>query len=281
MKKLALLLLVVGVSASLAATADVAPGAGCDAPYVPSDAWGQLVRSWSITQPSSGVKTGSACTNDDYWMTGAWSGFNAFGVYDTTGSLVRTVTASGISGFRDGTGANHLGTGYFVAATGGPGAAVYFTYGAGGNPGSTVAGNLGFSCGRGIGWNGTYYYATTGSWSSAIGYYSTTGALVGTLTAGVGIPVYGVAATTEPTKTGYFWTWDQRTGEIMTEWTTAGSQVRSFTTASSSAGGIDVGWNDGYMYCCSQTPNSCMVYDCEIRIGVAPKSIGTIKAVYR
>ena len=279
MKRLALLLLVVGVSVSLAATADVAPGAGCDAPYVPSDAWGQLIRSWSITQPSSGVKTGAACTNDNFWMTGAWSGFNAFGVYSTSGSFVRTVSASGISGFRDGTFRNHLGTGYFVIASGGPGAAVYFAYTAGGNPGSSVAGNLGFSCGRGIGWNGTYYYATTGSWSTPIGYYSTTGSLVGTLSAGTGLPVYGIGCA--PGNPGYFWTWDQGSGSPIKQWTTAGSQVRSFTTSSSSAGGVDIGWSDGYLYCTSQTPATCFVYDGEVLSSVAPESLGTIKAIYR
>lgn len=274
-------LAVLCAAAAFGTGVDRAPGAGAavTAPEAGTDAWGQLIRSWAVTSPT-GVKTGSAYTNDNYWITGAWTSFTAFGVYSSTGSLVRTVSASGVSGMRDGTFKCHLGTGYFVICTGGPGPAVYFRYTTGGNPGSTPAGNLGFNCGRGIAWNGTYYYATTGSWSTPVGYYTTTGSLVGTLPVGSGVPLYGIAMNPSvPTK---LITWDQRSGSPITEFTTAGSQVRSFTTVSSSAGGIDPGWSDGYLYGCSQTPNSCLVYDGELRAtGVTPKSLGKIKAVYR
>ncbi len=267
--------------AAFGAGVDRAPGTSAVAPPPgdPNPAWGSLIRSWSVSQPS-GVKTGSAYTNDNYWITGAWTSFNAFGVYSSTGSLVRTVSASGVSGMRDGTFRCHLGSGYFVICTGGPGPAVYFTYTAGGTPGSSPAGNLGFNCGRGIAWNGTYYWATTGTWSTPIGYFTTTGSMVGTISTGSGLPVYGIAMT--PSFPDRLITWDQNSGSPIKQWTTTGSQVRSFNTASSTCGGIDVGWSDGYLYGCSQTPNTCMVYDGELAgNSVTPESLGKIKTVFR
>lgn len=291
MKKVVVLLLL-GAVAAFAAVADVSPYAGKPATgnY---DAWGGLVRSWSITVPSSGVKAGAANiaphTTLGYKMfiTGAWSGFTAFGVYDaTTGTALGSVTTSGISGMRDGSGKCHLGNGYFVLASGGPGpaypvtitettSAPYVNLAIGSTP--VIS-----SVGRGIAWGGTYYYATTGTWSSPVGIYTSTGSQVGTWTLSSSIlsGLYGIASRVP--NDGYLYTFDQATGSPVRQSNSSGSIVRSFTTASSSAGGLDTGWSDGYLYCCSQTPNSCFVYDGELGFtNIAPASIGKIKSLYR
>jgi hypothetical protein len=276
-----LVMVLLGAGAAFASVADTAPGAPAvaDMPSGGTDTWGLLVRSWSTADSQTYTKTGAACTNDNYYITGPWTTISFFGVYNAqTGSLVRTSSVSGISGYRDGTGRCHLGTGYFVICTGGPGPAVYFTYSAGGNPGSSSAGNL-FTCGRGIGWNGTYYYATTGSWSTPIGEYTTTGSLVRSFTTGVESALYGIAA--HPSFASYIYCFSGASGNIVTQhYTSSGSRVRSFS-AGGQYGGIDAGWSDGYLYCGAQN-NYCYVYDGELRgESVMPKSLGTIKAVFR
>lgn len=284
MKRLVLMTLVaMCAGAAFAAVADRAPCASGITPASGSapDAWGQMVRSFAVL-PSSGTNsTGAVTTYDNYFLTGMWSAFNMFYVYTTAGSFVRSVTASSPSaGFRDGTGGCHLGNGYFVAGGGGPGLYGYYTYAAGGNPGSVAAGNL-MSAGRGIGWNGTYYYAVTGNWSTAVAEYSTTGSQIRTIPYGTGVPIYGVAA--HPSQPTYIYAYTQETGNPLKQVVIAsGSVVKSFTTGGM-AGGADAGGTGSYLYLVGQDPTRfCWVYDGEISgSGVAPKSLGIIRAIFR
>jgi hypothetical protein len=275
-----LVMVLLAAGAAFANVADTAPGtlAVADLPSGGTDSWGQLIRSWSQTDAQTYTKTGASYTYDRYYMTGPWQQISFFQVRNDAGSLVRTSSVSGISGYRDGTGRCHLGNGYFVICTGGPGPAVYFTYSAGGNPGSSPAGTL-FTCGRGIAWNGTYYYATTGSWSSPIGEYTTSGSLVRSFTTGVESSLYGIAA--HPGMSSYVYCFSGASGNIVTQhYISSGSRVRSFSVAGQ-YGGIDAGWSDGYLYCSAQN-NYCYVHDGELVIpSVAPKSLGTVKAVFR
>jgi hypothetical protein len=250
-------------------------------PKVETDAWGQLIRSFAVL-PSSGYNsTGAVCTYDNYFLTGMWTTFNAFYVYGPTGSFVRSVTATMPSGgFRDGTGRCHAGTGYFVAGGSGPGPYGLFTYAAGGNPGSASTGTV-LSGGRGVAWDGTYYYATTGTWSTPVGRYTTTGSMLGTIPYGSGVPIYGLAA--HVYYPSYIYAYTQESGNPCKQVLMAsGSVVRSYTTGGM-AGGLDVGWSNGYLHNVGQDPTRfCWVYDGELGMtNVAPKSLGAIKAVYR
>ncbi len=274
------------VGAAFADVTDSAPGAPAgpavvDTPEVGTDAWGQLIRSFAIL-PSSGTNsTGAVVTNDGYFITGMWTSFSTFYVYTTAGSFVRSVSASSPSGgFRDGTGRCHLGSGYFVAGGSGPGMYGYFKYSAGGNPASSASGNL-MSAGRGVAWDGTYYVAISGSWSTPLARYTTTGSQVGTLPIGSGVAMYGIAA--HPSVPSYIYCATHLSGNPLRQYiATTGSIVRSFALAGM-AGGVDAGWSDGYLYCVGQNPTRyCWVRDGEISgSSVAPESLGKVKAVFR
>jgi len=190
----------------------------------------------------------------------------------------------------DGTGRNHLSPGnnspgFCVVTTGAPGPAVAVYYSPSGPTSFSLSAGppVISSVGRGIAWNGTYYYATTGSWGSAIGIYS--GSLVGTVT---GIDqttlngLYGIAMHVNyPTR---LITWDQSSGNpvkpwTLTTWNTA-SLARSFTTPGM-AGGIDAAWSNGYLVLGCQN-GYAYVYDGELGMTtVTPESVGKIKALYR
>jgi hypothetical protein len=275
----------------MAATTDTSPWAGKGPVNNGPDAWGSLIRSFSLSQPS-GVKAGAAniaphSNGIKAFVTGAWTSFTGFGVYNAdTGALLGTVSAS-TTGFRDGTGKCHLGNGYFVMNTGGPGPArsVALTE-TGSAPYFNMVINASTpviaSCGRGISWGGTYYYATTGSWSTPVGIYTSAGSQVGTwvLSSTILSGLYGIASTVS--NNGYLYTYDQASGSPIRQSNSSGSIVRSFNTPSSSAGGLDGGWSDGYLYACSQTPNTTYVYDGELAAsGIAPESLGKIKSLYR
>jgi hypothetical protein len=270
------------VGAAFAGFTDAAPGAPAvvDTPEVGTDAWGQLIRSFTII-PASG--TNSCCavvTHDGYFITGMWTSFSAFYVYTTAGSFVRSVSASSPSGGnRDGTGRCHLGTGYFVCGGGGPGMYGYFKYTDGGNPASSASGNL-MSAGRGVAWDGTYYVAISGGWSTPLARYTTTGSQVGTLPVGSGVGMYGLTA--HPAKPDRIYCGTHLSGYPLREYiATTGSIVRSFAIGGQS-GGNDAGWSDGYIYCVSQLPRTCFVRDGELSgASVAPESLGKIRAVFR
>ena len=291
MKKFALLAAVaLCAGVVFAGTPDVSPYAGSGVTANDYDAWGQLIRSFTLSQPT-GVKTGAACiaphptVYTKLYITGAWTGFTGFGVYNSeTGALIGTVSASA-AGFRDGTGKCHLGTGYFVMGSGGPGPAypVAITY-TSSSPYVTLAIQTSPvipSVGRGIAWDGTYYYATTGAWGSPVGVYTSAGSQVRTwpISSSILAGLYGLA--TRVPGDGYLYTWDQASGYLVIQNDSSGSAVRSFTVPGQ-AGGMDVGWSNGYLYCCGQTPNTCFVYDGALGFtNVIPKSLGRIKAAYR
>ncbi len=261
---------------------DCAPGAPTvvDIPDTGTDTWGQLIRSFTILPSSSYNSCCAVCTHDGYFITGRWQTFDSFYVYTTTGSFVRSVSASSPSGGnRDGTGRCHLGSGYFVSGGGGPGLYGYFKYTDGGNPASSASGNL-MSAGRGVAWDGTYYYAISGGWSTPIARYTTTGSMIGTLPIGSGVGMYGLATT--PSFSSYLYCSTHLSGYPLQQYIiSSGSMVRSFAIGGQ-AGGTDAGWSDGYLYCVSQSPRTCFVRDGELAgQSVTPESLGTIKAVFR
>ena len=202
-------------------------------------------------------------------------------MYTETGSLVRTV--SGLSGntggFRGGSGRNHLGNGYIVSAqfTGG---CRRWTYSAGGNPGTSGVA-LGIpAAGRGISWNGTYYYATVGNYGTPIGIYTSTGSQVGTVPGTV--HTLGVYDNATKAGNGYLYISTQTGGYRMNEVSLAtGSITRSFTESAFNAG-CDFDFNSNTLWSTAQTtPGVVLLYDGPTFSAVAPTSFGNIKALYR
>lgn len=278
---LSVMLLCVGAVFAAAPLVDRAPGA---IPYnvaTPGDynpAWGQTIRSFTCVAYPGGV----ANTNDGYVITGHWGTlFTAWYVYTETGSLVRTVSGltGNTGGFRGGSAANHLGTGYIVSAqfTGG---CRRWTYAAGGNVGNSGVA-LGIpAAGRGISWNGTYYYATVGTYGTPIGIYTSTGSQVGTVPG----TVHTLGVYDNATKAGndYLYISTQTGGYRMNEVSLAtGSITRSFTESAFNAG-ADFDWNtDKQLWSTAQTtPGVVLLYDVGF-VSVAPASLGNIKALYR
>jgi hypothetical protein len=291
MKKLALLTIaVLAASAVFAAQMDLAPGVppkdpvSIASPTYSTDAWGQLLRSFQVQPTYIG---GVAVHPDGYISVAHWgSSFTAFYVYTTTGSLVRSVSGlSGTSnGFRDASGWCHLGTGYFVAAQESGGVRAW-PYSTGGNPGTSSTSVIGGANGRGVSYDGTYYYATQGGYSSAIGIYTTSGSLVGTIPgsgAAPWYPKYGSACRFNQ-RDGYLvsltYNYGVRDGNIST-----GSIRRSFATATDFAAGADFGWDsDKELYIGDQgTPSEVYVYEAGGGgVSVEPVALGKIKSLYR
>ncbi|MGD8719193.1 MAG: hypothetical protein PVH29_10275 [Candidatus Zixiibacteriota bacterium] len=244
MKKVGLAILIVGVGAALAADplVDRDPGAVPSSVAGPLDynpAWGSILYSFPCLAYPGGV----ASTYDGYVITGHWgASFTEFWVYTRYGSLVRTV--SGLTGndggFRGGSARNHLGTGYIVSAqyTGG---CRYWEYSAGGNPGTTGT-PLGVpAAGRGISWDGTYYYATTGTYSTPIGIYTSSGTQVGTVPGTVHTLGIYDNATTYPGN-GYIYVSTQSPYVMREVDLATGSTTRSFAEDGFNAG-CDFDWD--------------------------------------
>jgi len=282
MKKYVVLgIAVLCAGAALAATADVSPSAvGATPPGFYNPAWGSLVRSYTATGGGTGTYTGVACTSDGYVIHGTWSGWSAFTVYTTTGSFVRSVAVSTTTnGYRDGTGKNHLGSSYIVTMQLTP---YSYPYTAGGTPGGSGTVLFSGPAGRGIGWDGTYYYATTGSFGTPIGVYTSTGSQVRTFTGSWAANLYGVAAFVPAN--GYVYVANQSPHYVAEVDSTSGSIIRSFTEPCTSEGGIDFGWSDGYIYLVNQTAansGTIYVYDSALSNAVQPASLGKLKAIYR
>jgi hypothetical protein len=286
MKKVGLAILIVGVGAAFAAEplVDRDPGAvPCNvaAPLDYNPAWGTVVRSFSCVAYPGGI----CSTYDNYVITGHWgTSFTAWYVYTEGGTLVRTVSGlSGNSGgFRGGSARNHLGTGYIVSAqyTGG---CRYWEYSAGGNPGTTGTA-LGIpAAGRGISWDGTYYYATQGNYSTPIGIYTSAGALVGTVPGTVHTLGIYDNATTYPGN-GYLYVSTQSPNVMREVDLATGNTTRSFTESGFNAG-CDLDWtslpSDPSIWSTLQaSPGYVFLYGNPIT-GIEPASLGKIKAVYR
>jgi len=283
MRKLVLLVAVLAVAAvAYGSTADYDPACvntGRDRePVGYNPAWGSLIRSFATTGVNQ--QNCSVATHDGYFISGKWTSFTAFYVYTTAGSFVRSVSASGTSGTRDGSSANHLGSGYFATVNYGSGGLCLWKYGNGGNPASSPTTSWSSISGRGVGYDGTYYYATAGSWTAPIGIYNTSGSRVGTVPSSPwGISPYGHG--TPRQGNGFIYVTNQ-TGRRIHQYTlSSGSLVRSFSVTATT-GGLDIGWADGYIYYVNQTTmNRVWVYDGEIYTTVAPTSLGTIKSLYR
>lgn len=282
MRKGYVVLLALCVGAAMAAVVDRAPAGATPAPG-DYPAWGQLIRSFSISQMTSGYPGGIACTNDGYVIVGHWgSSFTAWYVYTTAGSYVQSVPVSGMTsyGFRGGSGKCHLGSGYFVGAHVSGGVRAW-PYSAGGNPGTTYTVVIASAQGRGVAWDGTYYYATTGTYGTPIGIYTTAGSQVGTVPGSVyNAGVYDYA--TPVSGNGYIYVGTQSPLTIIEVSLATGSYVRTISGVPSFPAGTDFGWSDGYIYTAIQaSPGQIYVYDGPGFSSVVPASLGKIKAVYR
>jgi hypothetical protein len=280
---LAVALLCVG--AAFAETVDRAPNAtdntiGNPVGYNP--AFGQLIRSFRMPENAQGYFAGVATSNDGYCWSSNWSAsyFQYFYVYTSTGSFVRSVsvTTRG-SGFRDGEGPNHLGTGYFVTAQ--VDTSYRYPYSSGGNPSGSGTSFISGIRGRGIGWDGTYYYGTTGGFGTTIAVFTTTGSQVKIFPGSVHSQgLYGHAA-----GTGYLYCVCQ-SGNVMREVdSTTGSYGRSFSI-SATGGGVSAGQGgeSQYLYYVNQASPSVMwIYDGQVGVipAVEPASLGKIKGVFR
>jgi len=283
MRALVLLSALALAATAFATTADRDPT--CVDPKGPEEplfnpAWGQLIRSWATT--GTNQQNLAACTRDGYFISGKWTSFSGFYVYRTTGTFVRSVTASGVSGTRDGTGKCHLGSGYFASIDYGSGMA-FWPYTAGGTPGSSPSTRWSQYNGRGVSWDGGYYYITNGSWSDPIVKVNTSGSIVGTITGSPwGISPYGHAT---PAQSGgnvpYLYVTNQSNSRVEERSLSTGALTRSFSV-SATTGGMDVGYGDGYIYYVQQTTmNTVYVYDGDLLTTVAPTSLGKIKTLYR
>jgi len=280
--------------AVMAATADVSPAAGTvPGPTGYNPAFGTLIRTWIMSDGGSSstyAPTGVADTFDNYLVVGAWSTWARFVVYTTTGSLVKTVGVSTTSGgYRDGTGMCHLGNNYIVTLqnTAGP---YYYSYTAGGTPSGTGTSLFSGPQGRGIAWDGVYYYATIGQWSSAIGIYTSTGSLVSSITGPYSGGLYGIAAYPG---SAYIYAVGQTGHDVSQVNKTTGSVIQSFAAGGSSAapeGGGDMGCEGtpaGYIYYIIQlasTTSQMHIHDTGETFAnpaVMPSSLGKIKTLYR
>jgi hypothetical protein len=280
MKKYVLVIAVVAASVALATT-DPAPngtvGGNTTIPVSYGQDWGSLVRSWSTSPVMAG---GIAVFNDGYVVVGAWTAANfatyGWRVYTTTGSYVRSVrVTTTYNGCRGGSGTCHRGSGYFVDIQEN-GSTYLYTYSNGGNPGGTGTA-LGVSArGRGIAWDGTYYYATLLGYGSPIGKFTSTGSQVGSVPGTVhtlGIYDYSVRG-------NYLYVGTQTGGALTREvYLSNGSTIRSYSTPNWTAG-IDDGPVDKYLYCFHQTDSRVRVYDSP-NTAVLPTSLGKIKTLYR
>lgn len=276
--------------AVMASEMDLAPGvpptnhATAPAPVYGTDAWGQLIRSFQVNPTYIG---GVAVHPDGYLSVAHWgSSFTAFYVYTTAGSFVRSV--SGLSGtgngFRDASGRCHLGSGYFASAQESGGVRAW-PYSNGGNPGTSSTSVFTAARGRSLSYDGTYYYATQGSYSTPIGIYTSSGSLVGTIPGSASSPWYP--------KYGNAMRFSQHDGYICSAtysfgiregYITTGSIRRSFSTATSFCAGVDYGWNsDKDLYVGDQaSPSKVLVYDAPGGgTSVSPSSLGKIKTLYR
>ena len=259
------------------ANTDALPGANDPAVAPPGSynpGFGSIIRSWNMGT----MYTGISVHNDGYLTTGAWSPtlFKTFVVYTTTGSLVRTVpVTTQPRGYRGGSGKCHLGTGYFVTAQETSGCYRY-TYKAGGNPGGTGT-SIGMGRGRGISWDGTYYYATTGTYGTPFGKYTTTGSQVGVVP-GTSHTLGNYDFSTPGN--GYLYVGTQTGGYRLIEVSLAtGSLIRT-ATAMSWPSGVDDAWSLSQVFVTHNVNNYCVVYD-RSETAVAPVSLGKIKSLYR
>ncbi|MEE9457539.1 MAG: hypothetical protein V3W11_10370 [bacterium] len=278
---LSVALLCVGAVYAAEPQVDRAPGAVPTNVAMPVDynpAWGSTIRTFACVAYPGGI----ANTYDGYVVTGHWGTlFTAWYVYTETGSLVRTV--SGLSGntggFRGGSARNHLGNGYIVSAqfTGG---CNRWTYSAGGNPGTSGTA-LGIPArGRGISWNGTYYYATTGDYGTPIGIYTSTGSQVGTVPGNV--HTLGIYDNATKAGNGYLYISTQTGGYMMREISLAtGATTRSFSQSGFNAG-CDFDFTSDQIWSTLQaSPGRVFLYDGPGFSAVEPVSLGNIKALYR
>jgi hypothetical protein len=290
MKRCVLLVAALGAAgAAMAAAPDLSPAAGVAVPVPASynPAFGTLIRSFVMPYGgalSSYPVTGVAATYDHYLCIGPWGNWAHFVVYTTTGSLVRTVAVTTPSGgYRDGSGTCHLGDNYIVTLqnTAGP---YYYSYAAGGTPGGTGTSLFTGPTGRGIAWDGSYYFATLGDWGSAIGKYTSAGSLVGSVTGPYAASLYGLGAHPD---SGYLYAVSYLHYVARVDKST-GSVLQSFNTNTTfTEGGADMGpeGNALYLYWCTQNGvNTSVMYvsdSGEVLTTVAPTSLGKIKTLYR
>ena len=269
-------------SVAFGAVTDKAPGVP-EATTVPGafsndTGFGTLISSFGTKPVMAGGIAGFA---DNYVVVGDWTAtrFRTYGwrVYTTAGSYVRSVAVTTTTnGCRGGSAKCHLGSGYFVDIqhTGGT---YLYTYKTGGNPGGTGTPLKVPAYGRGIAWDGTYYYATIGEYNTPIGVYNSSGSQIRTVPGTVhimGIYDYSVRG-------GYLYVGTQSGGYITREVNLSnGSTIRSFITPNWTAG-IDDGPNDGNLWCYYQRPYEVRVYYGPKHTAVAPTSLGKIKTLYR
>jgi len=271
------------VTTAFGAVTDKTPFPASTPPLTPSPAFGDLIRSFSLGSGPT-YPGGVAGMYDGYVITGHWgTSFTAWYVYTTTGSFVRSVPISGMSvGFRGGSGANHLGTGYFAGAFLSSGIRAY-TYTAGGTPGTTYTQVLTAPTGRGVAYDGTYYYATNGSYGAPIGRYTTAGSMVNTIALPSTLQSNMYDYATPAPGNGYIYVTNQSPNSIVECNITSGAQTRSISVPATFPAGCDIRMADGYLYTTIQLSAGLVnVYDCGVvGSGVAPASLGTIKSLYR
>ncbi|UCH79464.1 MAG: hypothetical protein JSU81_05810 [Candidatus Coatesbacteria bacterium] len=231
-------------------------------------AWGQLIRSFYV-RPA--YATGIAVMPDGYLFVSR-AGFQQWYCYTTRGSLVRSYTGVG---FYDGAGRCHL-PGYFVVTRGSGGVWRFGYTGAGGlGPGARMPIP---ATGRGISWDGVYYYVTTGSWGTPVGMYTTNGSLVGTVTGPWAGSLYGHAHSRRGT--GYLLCATTSPSYVYEVAVSTGSATRWFAVPSTPAG-ADTSSADVYIYVVIPGAMSHVnVYDTD-GMPVAPASLGRVKALFR
>jgi|GEM_PF-1622876 hypothetical protein len=281
-------LLVWAASAFAAVTfgSTVDRGPGCPAattkqgptPYNP--VWGECLRFWPMWEAL--WSNMAACTNDGYFLTGQYGSFDRFYVYTTMGSYVRSVRASGVLGTCDGTGKTHLGSGYFASITPADTGVSFWRYSAGGYPGSVPTISWPHLRGRGISWDGKYYYVS--NFNTPIFKVNSSGSVVGTVP---GSPwdcaLYGHATPVRPGGNApYIYVTCHKNEWLAEHSLRTGVRVRSFSVYKCS-GGLDIGWDDGYLYYVQQTTPCrwAIVYDGDFPTSVKPTSLGKVKAVFR
>ncbi len=292
MKRLALLALFVAATAMAMSSTDVTGGPAYNAPPGANPALGSVIQSWNMSSTSTPYALGGG--RDATYAYGVFYGSPCFlRSYTTAGSVVGSVTLSGFSTSR-GPSEAHLGTGYMAISEASGNIVRIVNKATGATTSSFGVTPAGGGYLLDCGFNGTYYFAAGGSSHGTFNVYTTGGSSAGSWTAS---GASGIASTggydsgTNATATNYMmiFSWNSSGTNFLVTYP-AGTAVGSFAVSGCNANGIMMGpsslpatygwtaWANLY------TGSQLNMYEIDLGFpasGVAPTSIGHVKALYR
>jgi len=299
MKSTLFLTLVLAAAATAATVSDLGAGPAAGDYNSPGGGYpviGSVLQSWQMSGTSSPYALGVA--RDTSYVYGVFYGSPCFlRSYSATGSAVGSVTLAGFSTAR-GASDSHLGTGYVAIADASTNM-IRIVY----KPTGSTVSSFGVTPAGGgylldCAYNGAYYFAAGGSSKGSFNLYTTSGSSAGTWTAS--------GASSIASTGGYDWSpWvdNQNNGGtgylIIMSWNAGGtnfivtypqgSLVGSWAMAGMNANGCFVGpasdpARSPDLWALMYNGSALMVYEIDLgnyNVGVAPRSLGCVKALYR